>query len=97
VLGFARLSEKQQDAGKRSVWKRGLFMLLFAVAFAIAQTLLNLLAIVQFLWLLFANEPNQFLLRFGRSLSVWFADAARFLSCTTDEMPFPWKSWPDAG
>jgi hypothetical protein len=90
-------SEKQQDAGKRSVWKRGLFMLLFAAAFAIAQTLLNLLAIVQFLWLLFANEPNQFLLRFGRSLSVWFADAARFLSCATDEMPFPWKSWPDAG
>jgi hypothetical protein len=90
-------SEKQQDADKRGVWKRGLFMLLFAVAFGIAQALLNLLAIVQFLWLLSTNGPNQFLLRFGRSLSVWFADAARFLSCATDEMPFPWKSWPDAG
>jgi hypothetical protein len=57
--------------------------------------LLDLLAFVQFLWLLFAGEPNQFLLRFGRSLSLWLADAARFLSCANDEMPFPWKAWPD--
>ena len=52
-------SEKQQDVDKRGVWKRGLFMLLFAVAFAVAQTLLNLLAVVQFLWLLFASEPTE--------------------------------------
>jgi hypothetical protein len=89
--------EKQQNPDKRGVWKRGLFMLLFAVAFGVAQTLLNLLAVVQFFWLLFAAEPNRFLLRFGRSLSVWFADAALFLSCATEEMPFPWKSWPDGG
>lgn len=88
---------KQEYASKRGIWKRGLFMLLFAVAFGIAQTLLNLLAVAQFLWLLFAREPNQFLLRFGRSLSVWFADVALFLSCTTEDMPFPWKNWPDGG
>jgi hypothetical protein len=54
-----------------------------------------LLAFVQFLWLLFAGEPNQFLLRFGRSLSLWLADAAQFLSSADAEMPFPWKAWPD--
>jgi hypothetical protein len=85
--------EKQPTTDRQAVWKRGLFML----AFGIAQGLLNLLAIVQFLWLLLAGAPNQFLLRFGRSLSVWLADAARFLSCATNEMPFPWKAWPDAG
>ncbi len=89
--------EAQREPDKRAVWKRGLLMLLFAVAFGIAQTLMNILAVVQFLWLLFSGEPNQFLIRFGKSLSIWFGDVARFLSCATEEMPFPWKSWPDAG
>ncbi len=33
----------------KDVWKRGLFMLLFAIAFGIGQALLNAIAIVQFL------------------------------------------------
>jgi hypothetical protein len=90
-------ADKEHSADRSSTWKRGLFMLLFAVAFGVGQSLLILLAFVQFLWLVFAGEPNQFLVRFGSSLSVWFADAARFLGCATDEMPFPWKRWPDAG
>jgi Domain of unknown function (DUF4389) len=79
----------------REVWKRGLFMLLFAVGFGVGHLVLNLLAVVQFLWLLLARESNQPLLRFGRSLSIWFADTARFLSCASDEKPFPWRDWPD--
>lgn len=89
--------EQQAGSDRVPVWKRGLFMLLFAIAFGIGHALLNVIAIVQFLWLLFSSEPNQFLASFGRSLSVWFVDAARFLSCASDEMPFPWKTWPNAG
>ena len=73
------------------VWMRGLFMLLLMFGFAIGQWLLNLLAIVQFLWLLFAREPNLALASFGNSLSIWLAEVARFLTCATDEKPFPWR------
>jgi hypothetical protein len=62
----------------RDVWMRGLYMLLFIIGFTIGQWLLNLLAIVQFLWLLVAREPNQFLARFGNTLSIWLADIGRF-------------------
>ena len=55
----------------RDVWMRGLFMLLFIIAFWVGQTLLNLLAVVQFIWLLVARESNQFIARFGNSLSIW--------------------------
>ena len=55
----------------RDVWMRGLFMLVFIIAFWAGQCLLNLLAIVQFIWLLAAREPNQFIARFGNSLSTW--------------------------
>lgn len=80
----------------QEVWMRGLFMLLFMIAFGAGVWLLNLLAIVQFLWLLFAREPNQFILRFGNSLSTWLAEIGAFLTCVTDRKPFPWRPWPDA-
>ena len=80
----------------RDVWLSGLFMLLFMIAFWVGQVLLNLLAVVQFLWLLFAREPNQLLVRFASALSTWFSDVTRFLSCATEEKPFPWIEWPDA-
>ena len=78
----------------KDVWKRGLFMLLFAIAFGIGQAVLNAIAIVQFLWLLFTREPSNPLVRFGDSLAIWLADVAHFQTCATDEKPFPWRPWP---
>lgn len=80
----------------RPIWMRGLFMLLLMIAFGIAQGLLWLLAVVQFLWLLFASEPNAFLARFGHALAVWLGEVTRFVSCASDTKPFPWAPWPSA-
>ena len=80
----------------RDVWMRGLFMFLFMIAFGLGVWLLNFLAIVQFLWLLFAREPNQLIARFGNSLSVWLAEIGRFLTAATEDKPFPWRPWPNA-
>ena len=79
-----------------AVWMRGLYMLLLVLAFGVAQTLLCVTAIAQFLWLLFAGEPNSQIAQFGASLARWLADAARFLACASDAKPFPWASWPPA-
>ena len=80
----------------RDVWMRGLFMFLFMIGFTFGVWLLNFLAIVQFVWLLLAREPNLFIARFGNSLSMWLAEIGRFLICATDDWPFPWRQWPDA-
>lgn len=79
---------------KGSTWLRGLFMLLLVIGMGIGQTILNLVALVQFLWLLFAGEHNRALAGFGASLATWLAEAARFQCGATEEMPFPWKAWP---
>lgn len=78
------------------VWMRGLFMLLFGIAFGVGQFVLNTLTVVQFLWLLFTGAPNELLVRFGRSLAAWLADVARFMTCASDDKPFPWRPWPQA-
>jgi Domain of unknown function (DUF4389) len=80
--------------GSKEIWKRGLFMLLFAIAFGIGHIVLNAITIVQFLWLLVTREPNEYLARFGSSLSIWLAGVAGFQSCATGEKPFPFRPWP---
>lgn len=75
---------------------RGLIMLLFIVAFSIAQTLLGLIALLQFLWLLIGGEANARVARFGRSLGGWLEQVAAFQSCASERRPFPWSDWPSA-
>ena len=80
----------------RDVWIRGLMMLLLLIAFGIAQGLVWLVAIVQFLWLLITGKENEFLVRFGASLAKWLSETVQFLSCGSEDKPFPWKEWPTA-
>ena len=78
----------------RDVWRRGMFMLLFLIAFSVAEVVLYLVTIVQFIWMLATGEANYLLQRFGRSLSIWISEVVRFLTCVSEEMPFPSKDWP---
>ena len=78
----------------RNVWMRGLAMLLLLICFGIAEITLYASAIIQFVWLGFTGAPNEFLLRFGASLSKWTADTVRFLTCVSEDKPFPWRDWP---
>ena len=86
------LTEDTYEAPK-SVWMRGLFMIIFAVFFNVAQTLLGVMALVQFFWLLFTKEKNQAIADFGESLGVWLARVTEFQTGKTDQKPFPWAPW----
>ena len=84
--------EPATPASKSSdIWMRGLLF-----AFGVGQSIMYLTAVAQFLWLLFAKEPNKLLVDFGKSLALWLANTAKFLCCATDEKPFPWTAWAAA-
>lgn len=80
--------------GRRPTWIRGAWMIGFMAALALAQTLVNLMAVVQFIWLLIAGEPNARLAAFGQSLAEWTAETVRFLSMASEDKPFPCRDWP---
>ncbi len=75
-------------------WARGLFALIFIVLFAVAETLLTIVAVVQFGWMLFYRAPNARLRDFGVSLGAWMAQVARFQAAQSEDKPFPWADWP---
>lgn len=85
--------DKQRFEAPPGIWMRGLWMLILAVMFGIAETVLAIGALVQFLWMLFSREKNQLLVEFGRDLGRWMSDVAAFQTGVTEDKPFPWKRW----
>jgi Domain of unknown function (DUF4389) len=89
---------QQRDQADRpladNIWMHGLALLLVMLCVGLAQSVLYAVAVVQFIWMLVTRARNGFLVDFGRSLGLWLAEAAWFLSGDTDEKPFPWKGWP---
>jgi len=77
----------------KGIWMRGLMMIILAMMFGLAQTILGVLAVVQFFWILFSKEKNQMLANFGLDLGEWLAMTARFQSAASEDKPSPWSKW----
>jgi hypothetical protein len=82
--------------GKRSIWLRGVLMILVAIAFHISASLLALAAIIQFVLAVFVQTPNARLIAFSQSLGLYLSQIADFVSFGTEEVPFPFNAWPSA-
>ena len=81
------------DPKQRNIWMRGLIMIIFAMFFVVAETLLFISAVVQFLWMLFSKESNSAVASFGTSLGKWLERVALFQTGASEELPFPWTKW----
>ena len=79
---------------RRNIWVRGLFMVLMAMVYQLSGTLLFIVAIMQFAFVLVSGMRNVRLLSFGRSLALYVQHIVRFLAFDTEEMPFPFSDWP---
>ncbi|MEY6433640.1 DUF4389 domain-containing protein [Thioalkalicoccus limnaeus] len=78
-----------------NLWQHGLIMLILILLVNLAQTVLGICALFQFLWMLIAKERNAGIARFGQGLAQWLAVTARFVTGDADQRPFPWTSWTD--
>ncbi|WP_137110607.1 DUF4389 domain-containing protein [Rhodobacter sp. SY28-1] len=75
---------------KGSIWMRGLMMLIFAILISLAQTILHMLTVLQFvLMLIDKGKPNARIAEFGKSLGGWLAKAAAFQTAQTETRPWP--------
>lgn len=83
-------------AQPRKWWSRALFMLLMAIAFHIAASVLVLVAVVQLVLFIATDQPHERLRGFGRGLGRYLAQIAGFVSFDSEELPFPFSDWPNA-
>ncbi len=80
------------ETGRKSVWLRGLMMVIIALMIGAAQSILFLATLVQFvLMLLDKGQPNAQLAHFGELVGKWMAKAARFQTAKTEDKPWPFS------
>ncbi len=88
-----RLNGEQIEPDKPdNMLLRLLYMILIAIMISLAQTVLGVATLVQFVVMLVNNnEPNKRLADFGTDLGIWVAKAARFQTAASNVKPWPWS------
>ncbi len=84
----------KEHVTSRPTWMRLLYMILFIVAFNVAELIIAVILLVQFLFKLFTGNLLDQLVAFGDALSTYIADIVRFLTFRTEDMPYPFAKWP---
>jgi len=83
-------------AAPRPWWVRVLLMLLMAIAFHLAASVLALVAVVQLVLQLATGDTNEQLRALGRGIGRYLAQIAMFVSFEREQPPFPFSDWPAA-
>lgn len=86
--------DRNDEKNEWGIWSRGLYMILMGILYSLAGTVLFVVAVFQFVFVLVGNEPNKRLLVFGRSLSVYIQQLVNFQTFNAEEKPFPFSDWP---
>jgi hypothetical protein len=89
--------ELKQNIRRGSTWERLLYVILFVFIYSVAEAVLAAVVVVQFGFVLITAKPNEYLLRFGDTLSRFLYDVLRYFTFTSDHKPFPFAAWPSAG
>ncbi|GFM68238.1 DUF4389 domain-containing protein [Pseudomonas cichorii] len=77
-----------------SILLRILWMLLFVIAWQVAEIVLAGVVVVQLVYRLIYGAPSGSLMNFGDSLSQFLAQIGRFGTFHSDQKPWPFADWP---
>ena len=86
---MGRMTGEQPESEPDNMLMRLVYMILIAIMISLAQTILGVVTLIQFVIMLLNNrQPNENLAEFGTSLGIWIAKDG---SWTTSS----WKSCCD--
>jgi hypothetical protein len=86
--------EIKENIKQQSTWKRGLYMLLFAIFYSIAEIVIFAVVIFQFLLKLFTGETNPRLTKLGQTLATYIYQIIQYLTFNSDYEVYPFGAWP---
>jgi hypothetical protein len=76
---------------QENIFLRLVHMVIIWVMLSLANTILTVATVIQFVIMLLNNkQPNERLAEFGTDLGVWVAKAARFQTGASEVKPWPW-------
>jgi|ERR687891_117038 hypothetical protein len=87
---------KKEHILATATWVRGLFIILFALVYSVAEAVLWLMVMIQFGFKLLTGETNQRLLDFSQRLSTFIYQILLYITFNSESKPFPFSDWPPA-
>ena len=87
-------NDPARQAEHESLVLRLIWTILFAIGWQLAELLLMLVVLIQFLHRVFKGVLHRGLLEFGDSLAQFLGQTARYLTFASDDKPWPFASWP---
>jgi Flp pilus assembly protein TadB len=88
----------EQHVKSRSTWLRLVFMIVIWVLYELTRVVTAVVAVLQFLHVLFTGETNPRLKDFGSSLATYTQQMVSYLTFNTEVRPFPFDAgWPPPG
>ncbi len=87
-------NEIKENLKQQSTWIRGLYMLMFALFYSIAEIVLFAVVVVQFFFKLFTGQTNPRLLMLGQSIATYIYQIIQFLTFNSDYQSYPFGPWP---
>lgn len=84
----------KENITQPSTWKRGLYIILFAIFYSIAELILFAVVVFQFLLKLFTANTNDRLLKLGQSIATYIYQIIQYISFNSDYQPYPFGAWP---
>jgi hypothetical protein len=87
-------NDVKENLKSQSTWIRGLYILIFAVFYTIAEIVLFAVIVFQFLLKLFTSETNERLGKLGQGLSTYIYQILQYMNFNSDYQPYPFGAWP---
>lgn len=81
---------------RKNIAIRLLYTIFFGFCLGILQSLIFLLATVQFIWLFIKKEPLLQVRKISDRIAVLVYRMMRFISLTENTRPFPFKEFPES-
>lgn len=86
--------EMKKNLQQQSTWMRGLYMLMFALFYSVAEVVLFAIVIIQFFLVLFTGENNPRLLKLGQSIATYIYQIIQYLTFNSNYQAYPFGGWP---
>lgn len=86
--------EIKENLKQQATWLRGLYMLMFALFYGIAEFVLFAVVIFQFLLKLFTGKTNPRLQKLGQAIATYIYQIIQYLTFNSDYQSYPFGAWP---
>ncbi|NNJ97301.1 MAG: DUF4389 domain-containing protein [Gammaproteobacteria bacterium] len=86
--------EVKENLKRQSTWVRGLYMLLFAIFYSVAEIVMFAIVIFQFIHKLIKGDTNARLMELGQSLATYIYQIIQYLTFNSNYQVYPFGAWP---